>query len=1363
VCNPSCRSAAFYFLIVASGLMACGLLGLIGSPESASASEGPVAAYSFDAGEGESAEDLTGNEHTATLEGATWSRGKYGSGLSFDGENDCVTVPESPDFELTEEFTLEAWVKLEGSVGEDPVISKEAEGEDSYGFGIAFFEGGKAEGFIGEGEEAYEYVSSSEAIEPKAWTHIAFTYDGAHMRIYVHGELTGTHAMSQAPLPSTGPLTIGCDEAFGEHLQGKIDEVQVYNRVLDGGEVQADKSAPLQTPQQGPVAAYSFDAGEGETAEDLSGNEHTATIEGATWARGRYGSGLSFDGENDCVSIEATPDLQLTEEFTLEAWVRPTGSGEEANPFLTMEDEGAAPEEEEPWAYTFLAGENEVPKAWVRKSGEAGFQGIYGTEPLPEHAWAHLALTDDGAKLRLYVDGELVRTTAAPDVSAATGPLELGCAFGSHFEGRLDELRIYNRVLDGGELAADKAAPLQTPQQGPVAAYSFDAGEGETAEDLTGNGHDGTIEGASWARGKYGSGMEFDGENDCVSIEATPDLQLTEEFTLEAWVRPTGAGEEANPFLTMEDEGAGEEEEPWAYTFLAGENEVPKAWVRKSGEEGFQGIYGTEPLPEHAWAHLALTDDGAKLRLYVDGELVRTTAAPDVSAASGPLELGCAFGSHFEGRLDELRLYNRVLDGGELAADKSAPLQTPQQGPVAAYSFDAGEGETAEDLSGNEHTATIEGATWARGRYGSGLEFDGENDCVSIEATPDLQLTEEFTLEAWVRPTGAGAEANPFLTMEDEGAGEEEEPWAYTFLAGENEVPKAWVRKSGEAGFQGIYGTEPLPEHAWAHLALTDDGAKLRLYVDGELVRTTAAPDVSAASGPLEVGCAFGSHFEGRLDELRLYNRVLGETELRETMRAPLPIAVTEAATDLGANDAILTGTLEANGPETEYSFEYGPTTTYGNSVTGEELESEPEKLEIDQAIIDLEPETAYHYRLTADSPSGTSYGKDRLFVTGNRALPVSEEQEIREAEERSELTPKAKKAGAGDFYGMMWTGDLAGMIKQNDYQVTEESGAKWIKLPVGLNFPENATLNAFKEAEAHHLIILPGMGGGAFPRPETTLRKEWLKYAAETVEKYGPNSSYNIKTWEIWNEPNMPHPIRFEAGENEEEKKEKAKLKSESIEKVNPEAFAGFFGEMATVMRAAAEEGPNKEGIEILAPGLFGYRSPGCHPECHLKPRRFMTVMNGQLGGPTTSAYDALNLHPYVFKLGEHNKQHRPENHDIVQLVEAIHQSIVELHDIRKDQPIWITELGFPVANLKDPKKFPPVTLSVQKLAVKASFAMMQSNRVLLKIPHAFYYDLQDISEPSWDYHSGLLDLENNKRPAWTAYKCLAEGKSCS
>ncbi len=79
-------------------------------------------------------------------------------------------------------------------------------------------------------------------------------------------------------------------------------------------------------------------------------------------------------------------------------------------------------------------------------------------------------------------------------------------------------------------LAGDFGVAVASANQTPVAAYSFDAGEGSTAEDVTGNEHDGAIEGASWFdNGKYGSALSFDDENDCVTRLTARRLRATFE------------------------------------------------------------------------------------------------------------------------------------------------------------------------------------------------------------------------------------------------------------------------------------------------------------------------------------------------------------------------------------------------------------------------------------------------------------------------------------------------------------------------------------------------------------------------------------------------------------------------------------------------------------------------------------------------------------------------------------------------------------------------------------------------------------------------------------------------------------------
>jgi hypothetical protein len=845
---------------------------------------GPVAEYSFDEGNGTTAGDTSGNGHDGTVEApASWTKGKYGGALHFGGNaGGCVTVPSSPALALGEEFTIEAWVKSL-YLGNEPIIFKEDEGggsaPGSYVLAIGLGEFGKAEARVDDGEGGWEVVASSKSVELGVWTHLAATYDGAHLRLYVDGELVATKALPGDDLTGEGPLRIGCAPPLGSTFYGSIDEVQLYERSLSAAEVDADMETPIQAPASGPAAAWSFDEvtteGETQTVEDRSGHGHTATLDGATPASGRYGASLEFDGENDCVSIESDAELEPTEEFTLEAWVRPEGEG--LHGVITQEDESAA-EGEDPFAWSLLSGDEEYegPRVWVRNPG--GKRGYAGGPPIPKGAWSHLAVTDDGGHLRFYVDGELNDTEPTVPLTTGKGPLTIGCIalYGDHFKGRIDEVRVYDRALNGGEVAADMEAPIQTPRKEPVAEYSFDEvqteGENQTVEDLSGDGHTASLHGATWTgHGRYGGALEFDAAKEqYVSIPADAGLDGSEELTVEAWLRP-GESRYLGEIAMKEREGSGP-----GYSWTLDQHlSKPVGYFMQSEEGMVSG--GEDSLPLHTWTHVAMTDDGANDRLYVDGQLVDTAPATPFDG-HGPIKVGGnqLFGQWFDGRIDELRIYERALSPAEIAYDMEAPIQTPRQGPVAEYSFDEGEaaGTTIEDQAG-ENDGTIEGVTWIpHGHYGGAIEFDGEG-MVTIPGAEALDLTEEFTLEAWIRPE-AGCDFGQIFVKEDA----DEEHAAYV-------VSKHGSKLGAYLGVPGVEEESPegrIEIGTWQHIAVTFDGGEVRLYVDGEEAGSVPVADILPTTGPLRLGGSqIGTHgggFVGRIDEVQIYNRALTAGEV---------------------------------------------------------------------------------------------------------------------------------------------------------------------------------------------------------------------------------------------------------------------------------------------------------------------------------------------------------------------------------------------------------------------------------------------------------------------------------------------------
>jgi hypothetical protein len=77
------------------------------------------------------------------------------------------------------------------------------------------------------------------------WSHLAATYDGAMLRLYVNGAQVGTRAVTGGLVASAGVLRLGGNSLWGEYFSGRIDEVRIYNRALTTNEIQTDMSTPL--------------------------------------------------------------------------------------------------------------------------------------------------------------------------------------------------------------------------------------------------------------------------------------------------------------------------------------------------------------------------------------------------------------------------------------------------------------------------------------------------------------------------------------------------------------------------------------------------------------------------------------------------------------------------------------------------------------------------------------------------------------------------------------------------------------------------------------------------------------------------------------------------------------------------------------------------------------------------------------------------------------------------------------------------------------------------------------------------------------------------------------------------------------
>src|SRR5262249_21991041 len=92
---------------------------------------------------------------------------------------------------------------------------------------------------------SYAEAKASSVLATSTWTHLAVTYDGSNVRLYVNGNLTSTTPATGSITTSTNPLQIGSDSIYGQSFNGLIDEVRVYNAALTASQIQTDMATPV--------------------------------------------------------------------------------------------------------------------------------------------------------------------------------------------------------------------------------------------------------------------------------------------------------------------------------------------------------------------------------------------------------------------------------------------------------------------------------------------------------------------------------------------------------------------------------------------------------------------------------------------------------------------------------------------------------------------------------------------------------------------------------------------------------------------------------------------------------------------------------------------------------------------------------------------------------------------------------------------------------------------------------------------------------------------------------------------------------------------------------------------------------------
>ena len=190
----------------------------------------PVGYWQFDEGMGTTAHDTSPNHNDGTLQGGVdWVPGRFGNAVHINGSTGVVVVPNAPSLNPTTGLSITAWFKADSWDGGNKRILQKGDNDNQYrlleeGGVFKFHLSGVVNGTL-----------TMDLPSTGVWHHVAATYDGASMKIYIDGVLRAQQAASGVLSVTPNNLHIGAKTpggTAGDHFLGSIDDVRVYGLAL---------------------------------------------------------------------------------------------------------------------------------------------------------------------------------------------------------------------------------------------------------------------------------------------------------------------------------------------------------------------------------------------------------------------------------------------------------------------------------------------------------------------------------------------------------------------------------------------------------------------------------------------------------------------------------------------------------------------------------------------------------------------------------------------------------------------------------------------------------------------------------------------------------------------------------------------------------------------------------------------------------------------------------------------------------------------------------------------------------------------------------------------------------------------------
>jgi hypothetical protein len=857
--------------------------------------------------------DKSGNGNDGAWNGdATTGSGKFGNGVSLDGTGDYV-VDSNGLGTFSDKITIAAWIKpsalgttRKAFIANESIFKLDIDTDSK----IRFLTGENWGGSL---------LKNNTALTTQNWYLVTAVYDGSTKKIYLNGQLDSTIGSTSGSIGTSSSFYLGDYGANLNPYAGSLDEVRIYNRALSPDEVQ-----DLYNYAPGPVAHWKLDENTGTSAADASSNSNTGTLtNGPTWAPGKFGSGVKFDGSDDYINGGSQTNIDNLSTKTVSLWVNPTSYSHQFVNYMISKYTGTVG-----WAFgvngTYtdaeVCGSGSTGKVYVYN----GTSSICSNQTISTGQWTHVAFTYTGSTVTIFINGLQVGSGSLTLGNESSANISLGARSDNNWylNGAIDDVRIYNYALSQKQIVnvmngREGYEPAVGGSVGnPVLHLGFDDGYGTTAQDSSPQNNDGTLTNmaapatstSGWSSaGKFGKALAFDGTNDYVSVGNNSSIIPASSISISTWAKfssfPSDNTNTAR-ILVRNDSGY------FLYVYGDVNDRSQLAFMLPDAMTAWSNvpIYNIDNLTTDTWYHIVGTWDGSTARLYINNKLVSSTlvsgsiASTDITRI-GTTTVGTEYYMH--GLIDEVKIYNYALteDDIRLEYNRGAAVQlgatstasngtTPDNSssreycvpgdtatcnpPVAEWKFDENTGTTANDTSGNNNTGTLtNGPTWTTGKTGSGVNLSPSNSYVSVADSSSLNITGDLTISTWVKPNAVDSTARLIMGKGNTSATTSRQ---YGMRLSAANQWQAFVY-SGSTTYSVTDTTTTPSTSRWDQLTVVRDATAntLKFYTNG-ILRGTASSVTGSLNSTANIlaigreGSSASNYFGGMVDNMRIYN-----------------------------------------------------------------------------------------------------------------------------------------------------------------------------------------------------------------------------------------------------------------------------------------------------------------------------------------------------------------------------------------------------------------------------------------------------------------------------------------------------------